>query len=98
LWPGAYVDVEFRVPTDPPTPTIPEQALIFRALGTQVAVVDAQNNVHFRQVMLGQNLGQTVQVINGVSAGDRLVNNPPAALLDGQRVQPVVSDNHTDTP
>ena len=89
LWPGTYVDVEFRVPTDPTVLTMPEEALIFRAAGTQVAVVDAQNKVHLRDVTLGQNLGQTVQVTSGLSAGDRLVNNPPAGLLEGQAVQPV---------
>jgi membrane fusion protein (multidrug efflux system) len=89
LWPGTFVEVVFQVPTDPSILTMPEQALIFRAAGTQVAVVDAQNRVHLRDVKLGQNLGQTVQVTSGLSAGDRLVNNPPAGLLEGEAVQPV---------
>jgi RND family efflux transporter MFP subunit len=89
LWPGTYVDVVFQVPTDPTVLTMPEAALIFRADGTQVAVVDAQNRVHLRNVTLGQNLGQTVQVTSGLSPDDKLVNNPPAGLLEGQSVQPV---------
>lgn len=89
LWPGTYVDVEFQVPSDPAVLTIPEQALIFRAEGTQVALVDRQNRVHLHNVTLGQNLGQTVQVTSGLAAGDRLVNNPPAGVLEGQPVQPV---------
>jgi RND family efflux transporter MFP subunit len=89
LWPGTYVDVVFQVPTDPTVLTMPEQALIFRAAGTQVAIVDPQNRVHLHDVTLGQNLGQMVQVTSGLSAGDRLVNNPPAGLLEGQEVQPV---------
>jgi membrane fusion protein (multidrug efflux system) len=89
LWPGAYVDVVFQIPTDPSVLTMPEAALIFRQNGAQVAVVDAQNHVHLRKVTLGQNLGKTVQVTSGLSAGDKLVNNPPAGLLDGQIVQPV---------
>ena len=89
LWPGTYVEVVFDVPTDPAVLTMPEAALIFRAEGPQVAIVDAQNRVHLRNVTLGQNLGQTVQVTSGLSAGDRLVNNPPAGLLEGQSVQPV---------
>jgi membrane fusion protein (multidrug efflux system) len=89
LWPGTYVDVEFHVPTDQTVLTMPEAALIFRADGAQVAIVDAQNRVHLRNVTLGQNLGQTVQVTSGLSPGDKLVNNPPAGLLEGQSVQPV---------
>jgi membrane fusion protein, multidrug efflux system len=89
LWPGTYVDVVFRVPTDPTVLTMPEAALIFRAAGAQVAIVDAHNRVHLRDVTLGQNLGQTVQVTSGLAAGDRVVNNPSAGLLEGQSVQPV---------
>src|SRR6202522_1429970 len=89
LWPGTYVDVTFQVPSDPKVLTMPEQALIFRAAGTQVAVVDANNRVHLRDITLGQNLGQMVQVTSGLSPSDKLVNNPPAGLLEGQTVQPV---------
>jgi RND family efflux transporter MFP subunit len=89
LWPGTYVDVTLQVPSDPKVLTMPEEALIFRAAGTQVAVVDANNRVHLRDITLGQNLGQTVQVTSGLSPSDKLVNNPPAGLLDGETVQPV---------
>jgi RND family efflux transporter MFP subunit len=89
LWPGTFVEVVFQVPTDPSVLTMPESALIFRADGAQVAIVDAQNRIHLRNVTLGQNLGQTVQVTSGLSPGDKLVNNPPAGLLDGQSVQAV---------
>jgi membrane fusion protein (multidrug efflux system) len=89
LWPGTFVEVEFHVPTDPAVLTMPEAALIFAADGAQVAIVDAHNRVHLRNVTLGQNMGQTVQVTSGLSPGDRLVNNPPAGLLEGQSVQPV---------
>jgi RND family efflux transporter MFP subunit len=89
LWPGTFVDVVFQVSTDPTVLTMPESALIFRANGAQVAIVDSQNRVHLRNVTLGENLGQTVQVTSGLSLGDKLVNNPPAGLLEGQAVEPV---------
>ena len=89
LWPGTYVDVTFQVPSDPKVLTMPEEALIFRAAGTQVAVVGADNRVHLRDITLGQNLGQTVQVTSGLTLRDRLVNNPPAGLMEGETVQPV---------
>jgi RND family efflux transporter MFP subunit len=89
LWPGTYVDVVMEVPADPKIPTMPEQALIFRAAGPQVAVIDAQNRVHLRSVTLGENLGEIVQVTSGLSVSDKLVNNPPAGLIDGEPVRPV---------
>jgi RND family efflux transporter MFP subunit len=89
LWPGTFVDVVMEVPADPSVPTMPEQALIFRAAGPQVAVIDAQNRVHLRSVTLGENLGEIVQVTSGLSVSDKLVNNPPAGLIEGQLVRPV---------
>jgi membrane fusion protein, multidrug efflux system len=89
IWPGAYVDVEFQVPADPGVLTVPEQALIFRAAGIQVAIVDPQRRVHLHTVTLGENLGEAVQITSGLAAHDRLVNNPPAGLLEGARVRPV---------
>jgi len=89
FWPGTYVDVELQVPSDPAVLTMPEQALIFREAGAQVAVVDAKNRVHLRNVTLGQSLGVAVQVTSGLALGDRLVNNPPAGLLEGQMVRVV---------
>ena len=94
IWPGTYVDVEFLIPADPAVLTVPEQALIFRAAGIQLAILDAQQRVHLRNVTLGENLGETVQITSGLAPSDRLVNNPSAGLLEGARVRPV----RTSTP
>jgi membrane fusion protein (multidrug efflux system) len=89
IWPGTYVDVELQVPTEPGVLTVPEQALIFGAAGIQVAILDSQQQVHLRNVTLGDNLGEAVQIASGLAPGDRLVNNPPAGILEGTRVRPV---------
>ena len=89
IWPGTYVDVELQVPTDPGLLTVPEQALIFGAAGIQVAIIDSQQQVHFRNVTLGDNLGEAVQITSGLAPGDKLVNNPPAGLIEGARVRAV---------
>jgi membrane fusion protein (multidrug efflux system) len=88
IWPGTYVDVEFQIPAATGVLIVPEQALIFRAAGIQVAIVDAQQRVHLRNVTLGENLGETVQITSGLAAADRLVNNPSAGLLEGAHVRP----------
>ena len=86
IWPGAYAEVHFQVPTDPGLLMIPEQSLLFRAQGLQVALVDANDKVHLQDVRLGLNLGQTVQVLDGLKPGDRLIANPSDGLLEGQTV------------
>jgi membrane fusion protein, multidrug efflux system len=91
IWPGSYVDVHFVIAGDPNILIIPEQALLFRAQGMQVALVRPDETVHLQNVKLGLNLGQTVQVVAGLQPGDRLIDDPSAATLEGDRVHVVPS-------
>ena len=86
IWPGTYTDVRFTTNADPNVLIVPEQSLLFRAQGMQVALVGPDNKVHLQGVELGLNLGQTVQVIGGLKPTDRLVDNPSAGLLEGEVV------------
>ncbi len=81
--------MRFQIPSDPSIVVIPEQALLFREDGMQVAVVGADNKVHLRNVTLGHNFGATVQITQGLTLSDRLVANPSQGLLDGQAVRVV---------
>jgi RND family efflux transporter MFP subunit len=87
LWPGTYATVRFDVPTDHNVLVVPEQALLFRDQGMQLALVDANGKVHLQDVKLGLNLGQNVQVLSGLKPTDRFVVNPSAGTLDGEQVQ-----------
>ncbi len=89
IWPGTYANVHFSVSVDPELLVIPEQALLFRAQGMQVAVVQPNDTVRLQDVKLGLNLGLNVQVLSGLAAGTRLVNNPSASLLQGEAVHVV---------
>jgi RND family efflux transporter MFP subunit len=89
IWPGTYTDVHFVIGGDPNVLVIPEQALLFRAEGMQVALVRPNGTVHLQNVKLGLNLGKTVQVVSGLKPGDRLINDPSAATLEGERVRVV---------
>ena len=88
IWPGAYAEVHFTVPSRPGLLVIPEQSLLFRSAGLQVALV-RQNRVHLQSVRLGLNLGDTVQVVSGLAASDRLIGNPSDGLLEGEEVHVV---------
>ena len=89
LWPGAFASVHFTVPIQNDVLVIPEQSLLFRSHGLQVAVVDGADHVHLRDVKLGLNLGTTVQVVGGIKATDRLIANPSDGLLEGETVDVV---------
>jgi RND family efflux transporter MFP subunit len=85
LLPGAYVQVSLPLAASQAL-SIPANALLFRAEGTRVAVVDGQGRVRLRTVQLGRNYGETVEVIDGIAATDRLVLNPSDSLADGDIV------------
>ena len=87
LWPGSYANVHLTFAGDPGLLVLPEQALLFRAQGMQVALVDDHDRVHLRNVVLGQNLELDVQIVSGLKSTDRVVANPPLGLLDGQEVK-----------
>jgi membrane fusion protein, multidrug efflux system len=89
LWPGAYVNVHFTFPSDPNILMVPEQSLLFRSQGMQVAVVRHNDRVHLQNVRLGHNMDTDVQIIAGLQPTDKLIADPSLGLLEGQQVVPV---------
>jgi hypothetical protein len=59
--------------------------------------VDSDNRVKLHSVTLGRDFGNTVEVLSGLNADDRVVNNPPDSIADGEQVQIAQSD-HTNSP
>ena len=58
-----------------------------------MAAVDAANRVHLKPVTLGRNLGEAIEVIDGIAAGDRLVVNPSDSLGEGDAVAVAASED-----
>ena len=85
LLPGAYVQVQLPLQASKAM-TIPTNALMIRGEGMRVAVVDAESRVHLKPVKVGRNYGENVEVMEGVSATDKLVLNPPDSLAPGDQV------------
>jgi len=87
LWPGSYAKVELTAPVDRQAFTIPSTALVFQEHGSQVAVVTDDDRVHFKPITVSKLMDNAVEVAGGISASDRIVNNPSAALLEGEKVR-----------
>jgi RND family efflux transporter MFP subunit len=85
LLPGAYVQVELPL-AGAQTMIVPTNVLLFRGEGTRVAAVDGASRVHLKPVTLGRNLGESIEVLDGINAGERLVVNPSDALAEGDTV------------
>jgi RND family efflux transporter MFP subunit len=84
---GSYAQVSFNEAADPDILTISDNAIIFRAQGTQLAVVGSGNRVHLLQVKLGRDFGDTIEVLAGLKADDRVIDNPPDSIAEGMTVQ-----------
>ena len=91
LKPGAYAQVKFDFPDHAAAATqgftLPSSAILFRDKGTEVAVVGPDKHVHIHHVVVGQDLGSTVEIASGLSRADRVVNNPPDSIAEGQLVR-----------
>jgi RND family efflux transporter MFP subunit len=85
LLPGAYVQVSMPLQASESL-VIPGNALLFRAQGAQVAVVDAQGRITLRSIDVGRNYGENMEVLDGISATDRIVLNPSDSLATGDVV------------
>jgi RND family efflux transporter MFP subunit len=84
---GSYCNVHFQVPSDPNLVRIPSTALVTSNQGTQIATLDGNNKVVFKNVQLGRDLGDSVEVLAGLSPSDRIINNPPETLTTGAAVR-----------
>ncbi|BFU94122.1 MAG: Efflux transporter, RND family, MFP subunit [Nitrospira sp.] len=89
LWPGSYGKVVLTAPVDRKVYMIPSTALVFQEHGTQVAVVTEDDRVRMQPITVSRLLDNAVEVAEGISTDDRIVNNPSAALLDGDKVRVV---------
>lgn len=87
LWPGSYATVHLTAPVESGVMTIPTSALVFQEHGTQVAVVTEDNRVHFKPIEVTKILDNVIELTSGVSEDDRIINNPSAALLEGDPVR-----------
>ena len=89
LWPGSYAKVHLTAPVDRNVLTIPSTALVFQEHGTQVAVVAEDDRVQLKPITVSKLMDNAVEVSGGISSQDRIVNNPSAALLEGDKVRVV---------
>src|ERR1700678_1080842 len=86
LLPGSFGQVHFATGTMVPRITVPVNAMLFRAQGPQVAVVDKDGTVHLRAINIGRDFGATLEILGGIDVNDRMVINPSDSLEEGQKV------------
>ncbi len=86
LLPGSFGQVHFATGTSVPRITIPVNAMLFRAEGPRVAVVDKDGKVHLRPITIGRDFGATLEILGGLEMSDQIIINPSDSLEEGQKV------------
>ncbi len=92
LMPGSLAQVHFKTPPAGQTFIVPVAALIFRREGLRVATVVNGNVAHLVPVVVGQDDGASVQIVTGLSAGDKVIQDPPDSIIEGEKVHVVNAD------
>jgi RND family efflux transporter MFP subunit len=82
LFPGGYTSVRLNVPGTTGAVTIPANTLLFRAEGLRVGVV-REDKVALVPIEIGHDLGNTVEVVSGLTPKDAVILDPPDSLANG---------------
>jgi RND family efflux transporter MFP subunit len=92
LMPGSLAQVHFKTPAGGLTFFVPSATIIFRKEGVQIGtVVDSKDGTvaHLVPVAIGNDDGAQVQIISGLNANDRVIQDPPDSLIEGEKVKVV---------
>jgi RND family efflux transporter MFP subunit len=95
---GCYCNVHFELPTDANLVKLPSTALVTGNQGTEVATLDSNDMVALKSVQLGRDLGDSVEIVAGLSPSDRVINNPPETLSAGDKVRVAAATAQVATP
>jgi multidrug efflux system membrane fusion protein len=86
LKPGGLAQVSIHAYAPANVVTVPASALIFNQDGLRVATVSANERVVMKPVKIARDLGTIVELDAGLTPSDRVVDNPPDSIADGERV------------
>jgi RND family efflux transporter MFP subunit len=87
LFPGAYVLITLQVADQGGILTIPANALLFRSEGPAVGLVGSDGKVEIRKITISLNLGDKLEVSQGLSESDQVIVNPSDSLANGTTVK-----------
>jgi membrane fusion protein, multidrug efflux system len=84
---GMYSEVLLSLPVPHKAYEITSTALYNDASGLRVAVVDANDTLQFRKIVIERDTGATLQISSGLNENDRVVRLASATLQEGMRVK-----------
>ena len=97
LLPGAYAEVSLRLNGDRGLVTIPSNAWLFQREGATVGVVHPDGKVEIRKVTIHLNLGDKLEISQGLSDSDQVIVNPSDGLANGMKVSVIGPNQPPET-
>jgi RND family efflux transporter MFP subunit len=87
LMPGAYASIRLQAAAAAANVlTVPSSAVIFDAKGLSIATVGPDDRVALRSVTVARDLGSTIEIAAGLGPKDRVIQNPPDGIGNGDAV------------
>lgn len=94
---GMYAVAKITLKQQNDALTVPVQALDRNSSGATVLIVDAQGRVELRQVKLGVEGSNRVEVVSGLTENDRVIIGNRSELHPGEKVSPkLVNENNLE--
>jgi RND family efflux transporter MFP subunit len=87
LLPGSYAQITLKLEGDTGTVLIPSNSLLFRSEGPATGVVHPDGKVEIRKIVIDRDLGDKLQISEGLSKSDQVIVNPSDGLADGMMVK-----------
>jgi RND family efflux transporter MFP subunit len=87
LKPGDYAQVHFALSARSNVIHVPASALMFRDSGMSVATISPNGRVAIKPIAISRDFGTAVEIASGLSLADRVIDNPPDSLRQGDAVR-----------
>ncbi|AKT41781.1 efflux RND transporter periplasmic adaptor subunit [Chondromyces crocatus] len=89
---GMYAEASLTLPSPHRVLEVPATALYSDSRGLRVAIVTAENTIHFTPITVERDTGATLQIATGLEESDRVVKLANAELSEGMAVE-ILSPN-----
>ena len=86
LFAGMYAQGTFALKNPTPAVLVPDNSILIDSKGPRVLIVDSSDKIHVKSVTLGRDFGTKSEVLGGLDATDRVIQNPTEALHEGMIV------------
>jgi RND family efflux transporter MFP subunit len=86
LMPGMYAEVALTLPSPHRVLELPATALMNRAEGPRVAVVDAESRIHLVPVVVERDTGASIEISKGLTGSEHVVKLGSAEFIEGKPV------------